>query len=147
MAQLENLLGPRSARDSDKDSSPSLHVAQFQSLRMASAAPTPEQYGPKKGVISPLPAAERGVAVVMHHSPDGKYICYPNGSNVVVRSLEVRQENCCMGSRGGQAMNLRGRLRQALDVCLHPPCSGTSFPLPTRRTLLSPLSTQTMHTR
>ena len=49
----------------------------------------PQTYGPRPGIIAPLPLAERGVAVVTSVSADGKYIIYCNGTNVVVRDLQV----------------------------------------------------------
>ena len=46
------------------------------------------EYGPRSGVIAPLPPCERGVAFVLGASADGKYLVYGNLSNVVVRSIE-----------------------------------------------------------
>lgn len=45
-------------------------------------------YGPREGLLAPLPAAERGVAVVLGASPDGKYLVYGSGTSVVVRSID-----------------------------------------------------------
>ena len=53
-------------------------------------AAKPEEYGPRAGVLAPLPSAERGVAVVTAASPDGKLNVYCNGTNVVVRDIDVR---------------------------------------------------------
>ena len=53
------------------------------------AASSAATYGPKEGIIAPLPLAERGVAVVTAASADGRYFLYANGTNVVVRDLEV----------------------------------------------------------
>ena len=44
-------------------------------------------YGPRAGLIAPLPLAERGVAVVTSCSPDGTLFLYCNGSNVIARSI------------------------------------------------------------
>lgn len=44
-------------------------------------------YGPRAGILAPSPAVERGVAVVLHTSPDGRYLAYANGTSVVVRSV------------------------------------------------------------
>lgn len=41
-----------------------------------------------------LVTAERGVAAVLHTSPDGKYILYGNGASVIVRSIEVNLAFC-----------------------------------------------------
>jgi hypothetical protein len=49
----------------------------------------PSEYGPRPGLLVPQPAAERGVAVVTSASPDGKYFVYCNGTNVIVRSVQV----------------------------------------------------------
>lgn len=48
----------------------------------------PSSYGPREGYICPAPASERGIATVMHASPDGQYLVYGNGTSVVVRSVE-----------------------------------------------------------
>ena len=53
-------------------------------MMAASAAP---EYGPRAGVLAPLPSCERGVAAVTAVSPDGKLLIYCNGANVVVREL------------------------------------------------------------
>jgi hypothetical protein len=55
----------------------------------SSSAANPESYGPRPGVLAPLPAAERGVAVVTSASPDGKCFVYCNGTNVIVRDIDV----------------------------------------------------------
>jgi hypothetical protein len=60
--------------------------------RAMAAAADPETYGPRPGIIAPLPSAERGVAVVTATSPCGRYFLYANGTNVVVRDLHVRRE-------------------------------------------------------
>lgn len=44
-------------------------------------------FGPRAGVLAPLPSCERGVATVTAASPDGRLFIYCNGSNVVVREL------------------------------------------------------------
>jgi WD40 repeat protein len=44
-------------------------------------------FGPRAGVLAPLPSCERGVAAVTACSPDGALLVYCNGSNVVVRDL------------------------------------------------------------
>jgi len=56
---------------------------------MSNSTVKPEDYGPRSGVIAPLPLAERGIAVVTSASPDGKLFIYCNGTNVVVRSMDV----------------------------------------------------------
>ena len=38
----------------------------------------------------PLPTTERGYAMRISYSPKGDYIAYPNGKNIIVRSLKVR---------------------------------------------------------
>lgn len=58
-------------------------------------AAKPEEYGPKAGVLAPLPACERGVATVTGASPDGKLFIYSNGSNVVIRDMDVRISHPC----------------------------------------------------
>ena len=50
-------------------------------------ADAPVPYGPRAGVLAPLPSCERGVAAVTSCSPDGALLLYCNGSNVVVREL------------------------------------------------------------
>ena len=47
------------------------------------------EYGPRPGILVPLPQLERGVAGVTSSSPDGKFFIYSNGTSVIVRSLEV----------------------------------------------------------
>lgn len=47
------------------------------------------EYGPRAGLIVPQPSVERGVAAVLGVSPDGKLLAYGNGTNVIVRSIEV----------------------------------------------------------
>lgn len=54
------------------------------------APPNDAAYGPAVGLLAPLPAAERGVAVVTSASADGRYLVYCNGTNVIVRDLQVR---------------------------------------------------------
>lgn len=54
-----------------------------------SSSSKPEDYGPRAGIISPLPMGERGIAIVTGASPDGKLFIYCNGTNVVVRSMDV----------------------------------------------------------
>ena len=49
------------------------------------ASPTVEAYGPRLNTLVPLPAGERGVAIVTSASPCGRYLIYCNGSNVIVR--------------------------------------------------------------
>ncbi len=56
---------------------------------MAAPSPTAAEYGPRAGILAPLPAAERGVASVLAVSPDGEYLAYAAGANVVVRSVKV----------------------------------------------------------
>ena len=56
----------------------------------SSASAGPDKYGPQAGIISPMPLAERGVAAILSASPDGQFIAYANGPNVIVRSLVVR---------------------------------------------------------
>ena len=56
-----------------------------------SGAAKPEEYGPRPGYLVPNPAVERGVAVVLSTSPCGTYLAYGNGSNVIIRSIEVFQ--------------------------------------------------------
>ena len=52
------------------------------------AAPLdPASYGPRAGLLVPLPLAERGVSVITSASPDGSLLIYANGSNVIVRDL------------------------------------------------------------
>jgi hypothetical protein len=52
------------------------------------AAPIdPSTYGPRAGIITPMPLAERGVPVITSCSPDGALFIYSNGSNVIVRDL------------------------------------------------------------
>ena len=59
--------------------------------------------------LAPLPTAERGVAVVTSASPDGKLIIYANGTNVIVRDLEVR---------GRAHAPRRARRTRAATLCL-----------------------------
>ena len=54
-----------------------------------SSSATPATYGPKAGVLAPLPACERGVATVTSCSPDGKLFIYCNGSNVIIRDISA----------------------------------------------------------
>ena len=55
-----------------------------------SSSAKPEEYGPRPGLLVPQPSVERGVSVVLGASPDGKFIAYGSGTNVIVRSVEVR---------------------------------------------------------
>jgi hypothetical protein len=55
----------------------------------SSSSAKPEDYGPRAGIIAPLPMGERGIAMVTSASPDGKLLIYCNGTNVVVRSMDV----------------------------------------------------------
>ena len=52
-----------------------------------SAAAGAADFGPRAGVLAPLPSCERGVAAVTAASPDGALLIYCNGSNVIVRDL------------------------------------------------------------
>lgn len=56
---------------------------------MSSSGVSPDLYGPRPGVIAPLPLGERGVAIVTAASPNGQYFIYSNGTNVIVRDVEV----------------------------------------------------------
>ncbi len=47
-------------------------------------------YGPRAGLLVPLPPCERGLALVLGSSADGKLMCYGSTTNVVIRSTEVR---------------------------------------------------------
>ena len=65
--------------------------------RMSGAAKV-EEYGPQPGFLVPLPLVERGVSVVTAASPDGAFFLYCNGTNVIVRSLEVSIVGWAMGA-------------------------------------------------
>ncbi len=95
---------------------------------MASGAPSAAEYGPRPGVLAPLPMAARGVASVLHTSADGKYIAYGNETNVIVRSIEVGSL-----TRGASSAPSRHRSRRALygprkrlglHVVFDPSCTG-----------------------
>lgn len=45
-------------------------------------------YGPRTGLLAPLPPCERGVPLVLSASADGKLLCYGSTTNVVIRSTE-----------------------------------------------------------
>lgn len=67
---------------------------EFSNTTMSAAVgtPTAAEYGPAAGIIAPLPAAERGVAVPLGVSPDGEFLAYGNQTNVIVRSVKVRPD-------------------------------------------------------
>ncbi len=58
------------------------------------AAADASSYEPRAGLIAPLPSAERGFAVVTSASPDGRFLLYANGTNVVVRDLADPAKVC-----------------------------------------------------
>lgn len=55
---------------------------------MAAAAAAAAEFGPRAGVIAPLPPCERGVALVLSASADGQYLAYGSSTNVIIRSVE-----------------------------------------------------------
>jgi hypothetical protein len=57
-------------------------------------SPSSDEYGPRAGLLVPLPSAERGVAVVTSASPDGRFFLYVNGTNVIVRDLADPSKAC-----------------------------------------------------
>ena len=71
-------------------------------------AADPEKYGPQAGIISPMPLVERGVAGILSCSPDGQFVAYANGPNVIVRSLVVRLKPISM--KGGTRLLQLGGL-------------------------------------
>ena len=52
------------------------------------------KYGPRAGLLVPLPSAERGVAVITSASPCGRFFLYCNGTNVIVRDVADPTKAC-----------------------------------------------------
>ena len=82
--------------DSDARARPGRVCALLSSIRVVASAvpmaspvggPDPAVYGPRAGLLVPLPSVERGVPVVTSASPDGRFFLYTNGTNVIVRDV------------------------------------------------------------
>ena len=56
-------------------------------MASSTGGPDPAVYGPRAGLLVPLPSVERGVPVVTSASPDGRFFLYTNGTNVIVRDV------------------------------------------------------------
>lgn len=57
---------------------------------MAAGGDADKAYEPRGGFLPPQPVTERGQPTVLAASPDGRFLVYGNGTNVIVRSIAVR---------------------------------------------------------
>jgi uncharacterized protein with WD repeat len=69
-----------------------------------SASPSVESYGPRLNTLVPLPAGERGVAIVTAGSPCGKFLIYCNGTNVIVRDAHNPAAAMVYAEHGSQGV-------------------------------------------
>ena len=69
-----------------------------------SAAPSVESYGPRLNTLVPLPAGERGVAIVTAGSPCGRFLIYCNGTNVIVRDAHNPSAAMVYAEHGSQGV-------------------------------------------